>query len=98
MSEVVLQWLSSYVFVLFLPCRLSMYVSFCWYVRRYTQVVVVKVVVVDKHSKLLYVFVLWLLIILLFFSLSFLIKVAFFLVSSSIRKYGKIGEDRRGTP
>ena len=75
-----------------------MYVSFCWYVRRYTQVVVVKVVVVDKHSKLLYVFVLWLLIILLFFSLSFLIKVAFFLVSSSIRKYGKVGEDRRGTP
>ena len=75
-----------------------MYVSFCWYVRRYTQVVVVKVVVVDKHSKLLYVFVLWLLIILLFFSLSFLIKVAFFLVSSSIRKYGKVVEDRRGTP
>ena len=65
---------------------------------RYTQVVVVKVVVVDKHSKLLYVFVLWLLIILLFFSLSFLIKVAFFLVSSSIRKYGKVVEDRRGTP
>jgi len=75
-----------------------MYVSFCWYVRRYTQVVVVKVVVVDKHSKLLYVFVLWLLIILLFFSLSFLIKMAVFLVSSSIRKYGRVVEERRGTP
>ena len=61
-------------------------------------VVVVKVVVVDKHSKLLYVFVLWLLIILLFFSLSFLIKMAVFLVSSSIRKYGRVVEERRGTP
>ena len=57
-------------------------------------VVVVKVVVVDKHSKLLYVFVLWLLIILLFFSLSFLIKMAVFLVSSSIRKYGRVVEER----